>query len=159
MKLQQFINSFIAPLAAEDARPLVRLLACRNKTARGLSDTVGAIEVGRAVSRRFHDYGMIPRRMLMPGIGATAAEPRPLLAGTMGRYCPSTLRLCPCAVYEQVPRSVSWVTLRCEDTLLSSGDVAQVHSPERPAIALLPMAAGSVVLGTSGAVSASARPP
>ncbi|RSH92177.1 COP9 signalosome (CSN) subunit [Saitozyma podzolica] len=47
MKLQQYINSFTAPLAAEDARPLVRLLACRNKTARGLSDTVGAIEERR----------------------------------------------------------------------------------------------------------------
>ena len=45
MKLQQYINSFIEPLAASDARQLLRLLALRNKTARGLSDTVGAIDV------------------------------------------------------------------------------------------------------------------
>lgn len=69
MKLQQYINSFTAPLAAEDARPLVRLLACRNKTARGLSDTVGAIEVGRAVSRRCHRFTTynIHWGALMPG--------------------------------------------------------------------------------------------
>lgn len=45
MKLQQYITSFSAPLESEDARPLLRLLAIRNKTARGLSDTVGAIDV------------------------------------------------------------------------------------------------------------------
>jgi hypothetical protein len=46
MKLQQYVTSFAAPLANEDPNTLVRLLACHNKTARGLSDSVGAIEVG-----------------------------------------------------------------------------------------------------------------
>jgi hypothetical protein len=48
MKLQQYINSFIDPLRSEDPRQLIRLLDNRNKTARGLSDTVGAIDVSRA---------------------------------------------------------------------------------------------------------------
>ncbi|CAD6564634.1 MAG: COP9 signalosome (CSN) subunit [Tremellales sp. Tagirdzhanova-0007] len=47
MKLQQYINSFTDPLGSEDPRPLVRLLDIRNKTARGLSDTVGPIEARR----------------------------------------------------------------------------------------------------------------
>jgi hypothetical protein len=47
MKLQQYIQSFHAPLAAEDSYALLRLLALRNKTARGLSDSVGPIDVSR----------------------------------------------------------------------------------------------------------------
>ncbi|ORY31023.1 hypothetical protein BCR39DRAFT_527825 [Naematelia encephala] len=47
MKLQQYINSFNDALRAEDSRALVRLLDCRNKTARGLSDTVGPIDERR----------------------------------------------------------------------------------------------------------------
>jgi len=52
MKLQQYVNSFTDPLQAEDPRPLIRLLDIRNKTARGLSDTVGAIEVGHLSSTK-----------------------------------------------------------------------------------------------------------
>ncbi|ORX38811.1 hypothetical protein BD324DRAFT_617413 [Kockovaella imperatae] len=44
MKLQQYLNSFLEPLSAQDTRPLIRLLDCRNKTARGLSDTIGPID-------------------------------------------------------------------------------------------------------------------
>ncbi|KAK1921566.1 hypothetical protein DB88DRAFT_506415 [Papiliotrema laurentii] len=44
MKLQQYISQFIAPLQAESPAPLLRLLDCRNKTARGLSDTIPPIE-------------------------------------------------------------------------------------------------------------------
>ncbi|KAL7419999.1 COP9 signalosome (CSN) subunit [Cryptotrichosporon argae] len=44
MKLQQYIQSFAEPLRVQDAKPLLRLLDCRNKTARGLKDTVGAID-------------------------------------------------------------------------------------------------------------------
>ncbi|KAI9636407.1 uncharacterized protein MKK02DRAFT_27507 [Dioszegia hungarica] len=47
MKLQQYIQSFYAPLAAEDSYALLRLLALRNKTARGLSDSVGPIDERR----------------------------------------------------------------------------------------------------------------
>ncbi|KAK8847395.1 hypothetical protein IAR55_005253 [Kwoniella newhampshirensis] len=47
MKLQQYINSFVEPLRVEDPKPLIRLLSCHNKTARGLADTVGAIDERR----------------------------------------------------------------------------------------------------------------
>lgn len=49
MKLQQYLNSFGEPLRSEDVHNLTRLLSCRNKTARGLSDTIGGVDV-----RRFH---------------------------------------------------------------------------------------------------------
>jgi hypothetical protein len=45
MKLQQYTQSFAEPLRAEDAHNLTRLLSCRNKTARGLSDTTGPVDV------------------------------------------------------------------------------------------------------------------
>ena len=51
MKLQQYINSFSEPLRTEDPKALVRLLDVRNKTARGLSDTVGAIDVSVSCTR------------------------------------------------------------------------------------------------------------
>ena len=54
MKLQQYINSFLDPLQAEDPKPLVRLLDARNKTARGLSDTVGPIDVSVG-SKQLHN--------------------------------------------------------------------------------------------------------
>ena len=41
MKLQQYINSFVEPLAAEAFDPLCRLLDVRNKMARGLASTIG----------------------------------------------------------------------------------------------------------------------
>ncbi|OCF32617.1 COP9 signalosome complex subunit 12 [Kwoniella heveanensis BCC8398] len=44
MKLQQYVNSFLDPLRSEDAKSLTRLLSCHGKTARGLADTVGAID-------------------------------------------------------------------------------------------------------------------
>ena len=45
MKLPEYIRSFQVPLEKENAGPLVRLLDLRNKAARGLSDTVGPIDV------------------------------------------------------------------------------------------------------------------
>ena len=45
MKLQQYLTSFNEPLRAQDVANLVRLLSCRNKTARGLSDTIGPVDV------------------------------------------------------------------------------------------------------------------
>ncbi|WOO80549.1 Protein CSN12 [Vanrija pseudolonga] len=44
MKLHQFIQAFAEPLRNEDATPLLRLLDSRNRTARGLSQTVGPID-------------------------------------------------------------------------------------------------------------------
>lgn len=45
MKLQQYIGQFSDPLRTDSVEPLLRLLDCRNKTARGLSDTIPPIEV------------------------------------------------------------------------------------------------------------------
>lgn len=45
MKLQQYLGSFNEPLRTEDVANLIRLLSCRNKTARGLSDTIGPVDV------------------------------------------------------------------------------------------------------------------
>jgi hypothetical protein len=45
MKLPQFIHSFAEPLANENAEPLLRLLDCRNRTARGLANTIGPVDV------------------------------------------------------------------------------------------------------------------
>ena len=45
MKLQQYLASFNEPLRTEDVTNLIRLLSCRNKTARGLSDTIGPVDV------------------------------------------------------------------------------------------------------------------
>lgn len=51
MKLPQFVHSFADPLRNEDATPLLRLLDCRNRMARGLSQTVGAIDVSCTCAR------------------------------------------------------------------------------------------------------------
>ncbi len=66
MKLQQYINSFTEPLRSEDPRPLIRLVDVRNKTSRGLSDTVGAIEVKLSPSKLrpdgcFSDYDLVDK--------------------------------------------------------------------------------------------------
>ncbi|WVQ83336.1 hypothetical protein IAT38_005475 [Cryptococcus sp. DSM 104549] len=47
MKLPQYISSFRDPLKHQDPQPLLRLLACDSKTARGLADTVGPIDARR----------------------------------------------------------------------------------------------------------------
>ncbi|WVR04618.1 hypothetical protein IAU60_001629 [Kwoniella sp. DSM 27419] len=44
MKLQQYVHSFADPLRHEDTKALVRLVSCHNKMARGLADTVGAVD-------------------------------------------------------------------------------------------------------------------
>lgn len=44
MKLPQYIRSFDTPLKHGDVSALMRLLDCRNRVARGLSQTVGAID-------------------------------------------------------------------------------------------------------------------
>lgn len=46
MKYQQFVNSFTHPLQHEDHTPLLRLLSVHGKAAKGIADTVGAIDVG-----------------------------------------------------------------------------------------------------------------
>lgn len=45
MKYQQFVNSFAHPLQHEDHTPLLRLLSIHGKAAKGIADTVGAIDV------------------------------------------------------------------------------------------------------------------
>lgn len=45
MKLIQYTHTFSEPIRNEDPNTLIRLLACRNKTARGLADTIGPIDV------------------------------------------------------------------------------------------------------------------
>ncbi|KAK4684132.1 hypothetical protein P7C73_g6068, partial [Tremellales sp. Uapishka_1] len=50
MKLSQYLASFAGPLRTQEIQPLIRLLSCHNKTARGLSDTVGAVEEKRLLN-------------------------------------------------------------------------------------------------------------
>jgi hypothetical protein len=45
MKLVQYTQSFSEPIRNQDTTTLIRLLAARNKTARGLSDTIGHVDV------------------------------------------------------------------------------------------------------------------
>jgi hypothetical protein len=45
MKLAQYTQSFSEPIRNQDTATLIRLLAARNKTARGLSDTIGNVDV------------------------------------------------------------------------------------------------------------------
>lgn len=45
MKLAQYTQSFAEPIRNQDSTTLIRLLAARNKTARGLSDTIGNVDV------------------------------------------------------------------------------------------------------------------
>lgn len=45
MKLAQYTQSFNEPIRNQDTATLIRLLAARNKTARGLSDTIGHVDV------------------------------------------------------------------------------------------------------------------
>lgn len=45
MKLAQYTQSFNEPIRNQDTTTLIRLLAARNKTARGLSDTIGHVDV------------------------------------------------------------------------------------------------------------------
>jgi hypothetical protein len=45
MKLAQYTQSFSEPIRNQDTTTLIRLLAARNKTARGLSDTIGHVDV------------------------------------------------------------------------------------------------------------------
>jgi len=45
MKLAQYTQSFNEPIRNQDTTALIRLLAARNKTARGLSDTIGHVDV------------------------------------------------------------------------------------------------------------------
>lgn len=52
MKYQQFVNSFTHPLQHEDPTPLLRLLSVHGKAAKGIADTVGAIDVGRLYPKR-----------------------------------------------------------------------------------------------------------
>ncbi|KIR26486.1 COP9 signalosome complex subunit 12 [Cryptococcus deuterogattii LA55] len=47
MKYQQFVNSFTHPLQHEDPTPLLRLLSVHGKAAKGIADTVGAIDEKR----------------------------------------------------------------------------------------------------------------
>lgn len=52
MKYQQFVNSFTHPLQHEDPTPLLRLLSVHGKAAKGIADTVGAIDVSRLYPKR-----------------------------------------------------------------------------------------------------------
>lgn len=45
MALQQYLRSFSAPLSDEQPGPLIRLLALRNSTAKGLFNSVGHVSV------------------------------------------------------------------------------------------------------------------
>jgi hypothetical protein len=45
MRLAQYTQSFNEPIRNQDKTTLIRLLAARNKTARGLSDTIGHVDV------------------------------------------------------------------------------------------------------------------
>lgn len=45
MKLPQYIHALAEPLRNEDVTALTRLLDARNRTARGLADTVSPIDV------------------------------------------------------------------------------------------------------------------
>lgn len=47
MNLQQFIVSFVGPLASEAVESFIRLLDIRNKTARGLKDSINPNDVVR----------------------------------------------------------------------------------------------------------------
>ena len=53
MKLAQYTQSFSEPIRNQDTATLIRLLAARNKTARGLSDTIGHVDV-RLLSAHNH---------------------------------------------------------------------------------------------------------
>jgi hypothetical protein len=45
MKLAQYTQSLSEPLRNEDTTSLIRLFSTRNKTARGLSNTIGPVDV------------------------------------------------------------------------------------------------------------------
>lgn len=45
MKLPQYIHAFAEPLRHEDFATLLTLLDSKNRTARGLHNTVGAVDV------------------------------------------------------------------------------------------------------------------
>lgn len=52
MKLAQYTQSFNEPIRNQDSTTLIRLLAARNKTARGLSDTIGNVDVSQSPLQR-----------------------------------------------------------------------------------------------------------
>lgn len=106
MKLQQYLNAFGEPLRSEDVANLIRLLACRNKTARGLADTTPPPDVrlppppllfGVGVGA---DHGMVGKKVLAYSSCTWAG-------GTMGLYSASTPRRRPCPLYRSLSGSVS----------------------------------------------------
>ena len=95
MKLQQYIKSFAEPLCSEDPRPLFRLLDVRNKTARGLSDTVGSIDVSfEPCSNMLNAY--------VRHLGPEIAESPQYARRAVGRDSVAALRLRACALHQQL---------------------------------------------------------